>query len=364
MTIWPDLYSLKLKKTIDMRIYKLLMLTFFLFVYNCMTAHDFVVTVNNQKMYFNVISRSNRTVEVTYNGSISKMQPSAYEGELSIPAKVKYDNVVYSVVAIKEKAFSGADKLTGVVLPIGLEIIGDFAFESCTSLQKVVFPGNNVKFGEGVFFKCDNIQTVSLGSDWKEVDLKMFRWSNALTEITIPAKVEKIRNLKALKNLKRIEVDINNTRFSSVNGVLYNKSVETLYGCPRSYSGTVVVADSTKKITKGAFVDCKKITRVDLPAALTSMSFKEFSRMPDLQDIVFRGETPIMTAKNSEGEVFLLQVLNPDVKIHVFKKSVKAYRKALVKESGEYTEIDGTTPFVVEKEKMPNAKKIVGTSKL
>lgn len=323
-------------------------------------AHDFVVTLDGQKVYFNIKSKKNRTAEVTYNGSIANGHPTYYEGELTIPDKVKHDNVVYSIVGISAKAFSGVDKLTGIILPSGISSIGDFAFEGCTSLSKIIFPGNEVKFGQGVFFKCDKIQDISLGSDWKEVDLKMFRWSDSLKVITIPAKLEKIQNLKSLKNLMSVSVDVNNARFSAIDGVLYNKNNDVLYGCPRAYIGKVRIAEGAKTITDGALADCKGITSIDLPESLTSMSFREFAHLGNLNDIIFRGVNPVKTAKLNGEEVFLLQVINPNVNIIVLKEVKNAYKSALIQQSGEYVEIGGTTPYFVEQTKMPNAKNIVG----
>lgn len=323
-------------------------------------AHDFVVTQNGQKLYFDIKSQKNKTVEVTYNGNGGMVKPAYYEGELEIPAKVKHGNVVYTVVSISAKAFSGSDMLTGVTLPAGVVTIGDFAFEGCTSLNRIVFPGKGVKFGQGVFFKCDKIANVSLGSDWTEVDLKMFRWSDSLSNISIPAKVTKIQNMKSLKNLKTIEVDINNGRFQSINGVLYNKSGEILYGCPRAYEGKLKVVGGTKRITKGALVDCLNLTQVDLPETLEAISFREFSRLKHLNEILFRAKEPLKTAKKDGKEVFLLQVAAPDVKIIVVKNSKNSYKKALVQQEGEYTELDGNMPFTVAADELPSNKNVKG----
>lgn len=328
--------------------------------YSYTFAHDFAVTLDGQKIYFNIKSQKNKTVEVTYNGSITDKQPTNYVGELNIPAKIRHNNTIYVVTGINAKSFSGADKLTGVVIPMGVTYIGDFAFEGCTSLTKIVFPGNHVKFGQGVFFKCNKIQNVSFGSDWDEIDFKMFRWSDSLTTVSIPAKTEKIKNMKSLKHLETISVDINNQKFSSINGVLYDKNQKILYGCPRAYKGELKVSAQTNKITKGALIDCIGITKIDLPDSITSMSFRELSRMPNLEEIIFRGMSPIKTAQNNGNEVFLLQVENANVKISVPKNARNEFKNTMIQQTGEYTELDDETPYFVEKEKMPNIKNIKG----
>lgn len=343
-----------------MNLKKTLALGLLLLSYTIANAHDFVVTLDGQKVYFNILSKKDKTVEVTYNGSISKKQPTYIDGELTIPAKVKHDNIVYSVVGISAKAFSGADKLTSIVMPMGMTTIGDFAFEGCTLLNKIIFPGNTIKFGQGVFYKCAKIQNVSFGSDWKNIDLKIFRWSDSLTVINIPAKIEKIHNMKSLKNLESITVDINNERFSSIDGILYNKSQNIVYGCPRAYKGNVKIVNGVETINSGAFIDCKEITRIDLPASITTLSFREFSRAVGLKEIIFRSERPIFTAKKESKEVMLLQVANPTIEIIVPKQAKNAYKEALNQTNGEYTELNDTIPYTVETSKMPSIKNIVG----
>ncbi len=326
-------------------------------------AHDFSVTLDGQKVYFNITSEEDLTAEVTYKDGIAEGIPSYFEGELTIPSKIRHEGKVYTVTAIGPKAFCGADKLTGVIIPNGIVRIGDFAFEGCTSLSKIVFPGNRVAFGEGVFFKCDKIRNISFGSDWKDVNLKMFRWSDSLVSIAIPAKMEKIMNFKSLKNLQAIYVDANNSRFSSIDGILYNKDASVLYGCPRSYEGEIKVANNAEVITHGAFIDCKSITKVVLPAGLKSMSFREFCRMPELQEIVFYGMKPIMTAVIDGEEVFLLEVMNKNVKIMVPKGTEKLYQNAFAMEAGEYLEIEGDTPYYIATSKI-DIKNIVGMKNL
>ena len=325
-------------------------------------AHDFTATVDGQKLFFNIKSKTNKTVEVTYNGSISDKKAPEVKGNLEIPSKVKHNNVVYSVVSIGAKSFSGASHLEGVTIPSTVKSIGGFACEGCTSLGKIIFPGSEVSFGEGVFFKCTSIKDITFGSDWKTADLSRFRWSDSLTSIVIPAKIEKIQGLKSLKNLKSVSVDVNNARFSSYNGVLYNKEGKTLYGCPRSFNGSLKIKEGTEVITKGALIDCPNITLIDFPSTMKSFSFRETSRMTQLETIVFRGNVPVKTAYNGNDGKFVLQVANAGVKIIVPNNSKKEYKSALVKDGGEFAESAGanSTSYAVKADEMPKEGNIIG----
>lgn len=326
------------------------------------SAHDFTATVNGQKVYFNIKSKTNQTVEVTYNGSIADKRISEVEGVLEIPAKVKHNNVVYSVTGVGAKSFAGATKLKSVVFPSSVKSIGDFAFEGCVSLESIVFPGNSVTPGQGVFFKCTSIKNVTLGSDWKSVDLAMFRWSDSLVSISIPAKTEKIQHLKTLKTLRNIDVDVNNAKFMSCDGVLYSKDGKTLYSCPRSYQGSLKIKEGTEMVTKGAMIDCQQITQIDFPESIKSFSFRETSRMKDLKAIIIRGNTVPTTAYlNDEGK-FLIQTANESLQIVVLNSQKKEFRTSLVQSSGEYTETKdaNSTPYLVEVAQMPKTNNVVG----
>ena len=329
---------------------------------NLANAHDFTVTVNGQKLFFNIKSKTKKTVEVTYNGSISDKKVTNIKGHLEIPANIKHDNAVYSVVSIGAKSFSGANKLEGITIPATIKTIGSFAFENCTSLSKVIFPGSEVTFGEGVFFKCTSIKDITFGSDWKSIDLSRFRWSDSLTTITIPAKIEKVLYLKSLKNLKSVSVDTNNARFSSFNGVLYNNDGKILYGCPRSYNGALKIKDGTEIISKDALIDCSKITQIDFPSTIKTLSFRETSRMAQLETIVFRGSTPVNTAFIGNEGKFVLQVANADVKLIVPNDSKKDYKSSLVKNGGEFaiSKEANNTPYVVKADQMPKESNIIG----
>lgn len=328
-------------------------------------AHDFTLIVNDQKVYFNITDKAAATAEVTYKGNIGNNPVCEVKGNIEIPAKVKYNDVVYSVNAIGPKAFSGANELTGIVLPSSIVKIGDFAFEGCANLGKIVFPGNMITFGQGTFFKCKALKDLSFGSDWKILDLTPYRWSDSLQVITIPAKVEKIQNLKLLRSLQRVAVDGNNPRFSSTDGVLYNKDGKILYGVPCQYEGILKVKAGTETITNGALIDCRGITRLVFPESLKTLSFRETSRMSSLSEIVFKSTDPIRTAYTEGQGVFLLQVANPNVKIIVPKNAKKIYSQQLVVTPGEYSETS-LTPRVLYKvtgNELPATKNMNGVKK-
>ena len=62
-----------------------------------------------------------------------------------------------------------------------------------------------------------------------------------------------------LKLLKEINVDTENPYCASLNGILYSKDMSTLYACPASYEGDVVIPPTVTTIADSAFGCCKYI---------------------------------------------------------------------------------------------------------
>lgn len=323
-------------------------------------AYDFSATLNGQKLYFDITSRSKNTACVTFNGTPTAIKAPDLKGTVEIPAKIKHNDVVYTVTEIGPKAFADAKKLEGVIIPSGIEKIGDFAFEGCETLKMIVFPGNPVTLGQGTFFRCPDISSVTIGSDWKSIDFTMFRWSNQLTTITVPAKIEKIQGFKKLKNLKSITVDGNNMSFSSVDGILYSKDGKKLYGCPRGYMGNVKVKDGTESVETGALIDCLHITGIDLPATMKKISFRETSRMKALKTIIVRSEEPLITGYIQKQGKFLFELTDQKTEIVVPSASKNKYIDILAIEGGEYSISPDGTPYSVEKQELPLKKNIKG----
>ena len=85
-------------------------------------AHDFKV----DGIFYNILSKEDRTVEVTYNKSYI-----IYSGFLVIPANVTYEGTTYSVTTIGNSAFENCNSLTSIEIPNSVTTIGHYAFYYC-----------------------------------------------------------------------------------------------------------------------------------------------------------------------------------------------------------------------------------------
>lgn len=106
-----------------------------------------------------------------------------------------------------------------------------------------------------------------------------FTYCDSLTSISIPATINSISasTFYISPSLVSINVDSNNMYYSSLDGVLYNKSQDTLLRCPESYSrSSFAIPSSVKVIGANAFEFCKGLTSVSIPSSVTRIEKHAF----------------------------------------------------------------------------------------
>lgn len=137
-------------------------------------------------------------------------------GEITLPSTYTDENGTYPVTAVAARAFNGSNgstattdttalsKITKITVPASITTVGDFAFNSVGkysytnpqyNVTEIVFEGDNVAFGSGVFGKNPNLVSVTLPSKLTEITSSMFSGDTALAELTIPATVAKVGTL-------------------------------------------------------------------------------------------------------------------------------------------------------------------------
>ena len=133
---------------------------------------------------------------------------------------------------------------TEVNVPDGVTVIGNTAFNGCTSLEGVMIPGSVTFIGLGAFEDCGNLKTVAYGGT-------LAQWC-ALDAIFLMA---------------------------------YAGQVTMSDGTDLKHMPTLAIPDGVRSIGDGAFYNCAALTSVTIPASVVIIGGRAFAVCTGLTDV-------------------------------------------------------------------------------
>ena len=303
---------------------------------------------------------------VLYNKSVTRLlvYPNAKGEDFTLPN---------TVTAIADGAFSHCTALVHVALPASLKTIGDAAFYGCKALQTMTLPAGVTSIGGFAFAECESLSSVNIPASLTTIGVDAFSFCTSLKAInaepqnqqyasadgvlydkqfktivaypggkgpdySVPQTVTTIDNhafygctsLRCItlhqgvesiddnpfvfcENLIDINVASGNSKYSSAEGILYNKEKTGIVSVPKGRDGLVNVPSSVSSIATGAFLcneklqavslpqsvktigdwaflGCYELSTVNIPASLSVVGQGAFSDCVGLQEIVCCGQ--------------------------------------------------------------------------
>lgn len=204
---------------------------------------------------------------VTFNGTMTALtdqEPTSYSVWRSATA-------VYlpsTVKSIGNAAFRSCDNYDGftISLPEGLERIGDYAFEYCTT-SAFNIPSSVTEIGEGAFSGCGHITDIVIPEGVKAIKNDTFRSCGHLTSVTLPNSVESIGDGAFLycQALQSIEIP-------ATVGTIGSRA---FYYCTALKE--ITIPEGVKTIGDSTFYNCSSLARITLPSTLTTIGSGAFS---------------------------------------------------------------------------------------
>jgi sugar lactone lactonase YvrE len=271
------------------------------------------------------------------NGEISDSSPSATgfyigdwfvndytftssNGEITLTAYLGTDrNVVIPtqinglpVTSIGALAFAGQLELISVTIPDGVTSIGISAFANCSSLTHINVDTDNSNYSsmDGVLFNKDRTSLIqcpgskagsfTVPQGVTSIGPSAFAGCSELTRVIIPDSVINISTyvpsgggaFDGCSALTDIDVHVNNSSFSTVDGALFNKDQTLIIHYPVGKMGIYTIPDSVTNIGIGAFTKCVGLTSVTIPASVINIGDDAFSNCTALTSINFLGNAP------------------------------------------------------------------------
>jgi hypothetical protein len=230
-----------------------------------------------------------------------------------------------SITTIEYYGFQKCSGLTSMEIPSLVSTIGSGAFLSCNSLISVNIPasvtsiqsnafscsglisvdGGNPNYSslDGVLFdksrtgllQCPTSKTgsYSIPSSVSYIGSEAFSNCNSLTSITIPSSVNSLGSSAFSNCSGLISVDEENPNYSSVDGVLFDKSETALIKCPVSKTGSYSIPAKVTTISADAFYNCSLITSLAIPSSVTSIGNTAFAYCSGLTSVTTDSSYPI-----------------------------------------------------------------------
>ena len=215
-----------------------------------------------------------------------------------------------SVVELGSSVFSNCSGLSSVKIGNGVTSINDRAFNSCSNLKSIEIPDNVINIGAYAFSKCVRLETAKIGSGVENIASEAFYNCGSLKSIEIPDSVTAIgsraffltgitkifipRNVNnigvnAFANcfyLEDITVDSDNQNYSSINGVLFNKTQDTLIKYSSGNEREIyTIPDGVTSINADSFGFCRYLKTIVLNKDMVNISSDVFNRC-DLNSVV------------------------------------------------------------------------------
>ncbi len=288
-----------------------------------------------------------------------------------ISPKVAYQGNLCTVASIDNYALYGCSKMVRAEVPFSVKTIGNYAFYNCLKVDKTVLHEGVQRIGGYAFAHMHN-----LGKIW------------------IPASVDSIRSDAFIVDplLYGIYVKEGNTRYTSIDAVLYTKDGKRLVSFPEGKTTYYTVPDGTEVISSEAFrgnvsltsitmpnslrkiegyafygctalpdievpngvttienyafYNCSSLTSADLPATLTSLGYSAFVGANGLTTLTVRATTPPTCEFDFTHEPFS-EAQYSSVQLIVPRGSAQAYRQATIwKKFQNITEADFPGEFI------------------
>lgn len=193
-----------------------------------------------------------------------------------------------------------ACSLISVNIPRNVSFIDKLAFNRCYKLVSINVDSENRWYASIDGMLCDKKQEtliyypaagkkiINIPNTVKEINEYAFDLSIYQEKLNIPSETVTIPYgiFKFLSGLSFIDVDVNSACFTSIDGVLYDKSVSELIACPR-LKDEITILDGIQTISPFAFYSCQNLRVINMPNSITMLGEAGFWGCNSLTDINF-----------------------------------------------------------------------------
>ena len=229
-----------------------------------------------------------------------------------------------SITKIGYGAFAECSGLTSITIPDSVTKIENYAFSRCSSLTSIIVGTENENYtsDDGVLFNkdkteliqypmgnareqyvipdsvtsidssafalCISLTNITIPDNVTRIEEYVFEGCSGLTSITIPDSVTEIGYyaFSECSGLTNIIVGTGNEKYTSDNGVLFNKDKTELMQYPiGNKREQYAIPDSVTQIDGSAFAECSSLTSITIPDSVIYIDGDAFEGCSGLTSI-------------------------------------------------------------------------------
>lgn len=237
--------------------------------------------------YYTSSPKTLYSIDVNYYGEIEEGifdigVPEEYDESQQGSRCLIYNDNKTEVVGCKE------DDSESIIIPEGVTSIANDAFKNNKQIKSVSFPESLINIGNSAFRGCAGITQISLNENLEIINFDAF-YGTGLSEVEIPCYVKKIGASAFNCEMK---VDVLNTNFEDIDGVLYDYNETRLFIYPsRKRDKHYDVEDGVQKIEYFAF-EKSILQSVSLPESIKTLSTNIFNGCTNLTKLIINVEDP------------------------------------------------------------------------
>ena len=192
------------------------------------------------------------------------------------------------LTTISRACFAHCYSLETVIFSDSITNINLEAFSECASLSELVFSENSLlrEVGDKAFYSCHKLSEMQLPGSVTSIGELAYAFSG-LEKVEIGKNVIYIGKgaFGACDDIDAITVDEENTSFKSIDNVLFNYDVTTVYCVPASRVGSYTLPDSIRIVDSYSFYRCSKLNEIVLSSSLREINDSAFYYCTSLQSI-------------------------------------------------------------------------------
>jgi hypothetical protein len=139
---------------------------------------------------------------------------------------------------------------------------------------------------DNAFWSLSWITSISIPSGVESIGFGSFA-GTGITTLDLPARLKSFSNsVYACQNLASIYVDPANSLFVSIDGILYDKSLQTVLRCPQARTLPVTLPETVIAVAANAFAGCTQVTVVNGLQPTASIGWDAFAGCNNLRHVL------------------------------------------------------------------------------